>query len=144
MTGSADDLDAECRLFTRYLCDREPDEYVLANYRSAHAHLALAPDPGGLDAALLRAARGGPRRLRLADAHARLVHPRSVLRKKLVLLLAILECHAPFAGAISGPPDAARLGSWLGLVARGASAALRVGVGAGWAALERRRARGGG
>ena len=83
-------LERECRVFTRYLVGREPSEYVRAKYADAHT---IVPAYATLDAfhrRLLGIARTGPAFTRLADAYTRAFAPRGALRKKLILLLAIL------------------------------------------------------
>ncbi len=88
-----DRLEKECLIFGRYLIGAAPGPEVLAKYRHYHAALAerLTERPGRFDGFLLAAARWWPQP---ADAYARFFQPRGLLRKKLVLLLAILEsCH---------------------------------------------------
>jgi hypothetical protein len=110
--GSADELLDECRLFTRYLVDREPDPYVLGCYvRLQPAALDGTTPVEAPDAVLLETGRSGLIRLRLADAYARVFRPRSLLRRKLILTFAILENSAQFhsqftSGARSSYPAA--------------------------------------
>lgn len=88
-------LERECRTFTRYLVGREPTPYVVGKYCEAHA-VSAAYAAAGFDARLTRVARTHPAATYLADAHARAFAPRGALRKKLVLVLAILETCPPF------------------------------------------------
>jgi hypothetical protein len=86
-------LGTECHVFTRYLIDAAPASEVVAAYRRAHEVSSVAPRGSlrPLDRALLRVARMGPRCARAADGYAAAFAKGSVLRRKLVLLVAILE-----------------------------------------------------
>ena len=88
-------LEHECMVFCRYLVKQDPTDYVRAKYRAGVSALLKDRTPSRLDAALVRIAGSHPLVARLADAYARFVLPRSLLRSKLVLLLAILESAAP-------------------------------------------------
>lgn len=114
--GGADELLDECRLFTRYLVDREPDPYVLGCYvRLQPAALEGTTPLAPPDAVLLETGRSGLIRLRLADAYARVFRPQCLLRRKLVLTFAILEnspqFHSQFTSGVrsSYPAALARL-----------------------------------
>jgi len=102
-------LQQECRTFTRYLMHREPDSYVLRKYLECHA--AVFQDASivvPIDNALLRFARKGRFWTRIADAYARIFRPRGTLRRKLILIFAILEnsrayhCEFTSGGSVSG------------------------------------------
>lgn len=109
-------LDAEARCFGRYLLGQTPNDYAVAKYRYYHDTLRsqlgdqrvyelpdqpgdrIGDESGGsgdrFDRFLLGVARRHPWLTRMADAYGRFFRPRGLLRKKLVLLLAILEsCH---------------------------------------------------
>jgi len=100
---STERLGRECEVFTRYLAGRPPTPYVVRRYADAHAVLANMEPRDGHGRWLLRVARTGPLSCRIADAWARLAAPRSALRNKLVVLLAILEVSPPFAAALDQP-----------------------------------------
>jgi hypothetical protein len=87
---------AECDALCRYLIGRHPTEHVRAQYVAAHevAHIADQRE-SETDLLLVRLARGGPRRAALADAYAAAFARTSTLRRKVILLLAILESAAP-------------------------------------------------
>lgn len=100
-------LQRECRTFTRYLMRREPDSYVVQKYVGSHTAIlrdALTILP--IDSALVRFAAGGPFRTRIADAYARIFRPHGLLRRKLILVFAILEnsraYHQEFTSGGSG------------------------------------------
>ena len=102
----SDALERECRTFTRYLVSRDPTPYVVQQYRAAHAAVR-AYEATGFDARLAALGRAHPALAFFADAHARVFAPRGAFRKKLVLLLAILETCPPFFGelerVVAGP-----------------------------------------
>jgi hypothetical protein len=92
----AETLNRECSVFSIYLVGQPPSEYVKKKYRAAHQTGSLlgAPAHPG-DDFLVRVARIGPRSAKLIDGYTRVFRPFSTVRKKLVLMLAILESCAP-------------------------------------------------
>jgi hypothetical protein len=92
--ASAAQLDRESEVFARYLTGKGAGDYVRRKYREAHERGALGPSSAS-DRALVDVARRGTWWARLADAHARLFAPGGLLRRKLVLVLALLECREP-------------------------------------------------
>jgi hypothetical protein len=89
-------LDRECAVFCRYLIGQEPNEYVKEKYRAGHRAGSLWSGGGcRADAFLVKVAGIGPWSTKIIDAYARIFRPCSTVRKKLVLLLAILESSAP-------------------------------------------------
>lgn len=92
-----EELQRECTLFCHYLARQQPTDYVTAKYIDGHRFNGVSDLQylDKIDRFLLRVARAGPFTLRIADAYARIFYHRAVLRKKLVLLLAILESCAP-------------------------------------------------
>lgn len=89
----------ECRVFTRYLLRCDPDGYVIDHYAAANGTLALSP-ASGFDGAVLGFARINPLCARIMDSYASLFYRTATLRKRLVLLLAILETRPPFHQAM--------------------------------------------
>ncbi len=89
-------LSLECEHFTRYLIGESPGRGVIGSYLRAHAVQVVDPPGGatGFDRALVRVAARGGVWARAADAHARFFAKGGLLRRKLVLLLAILETDA--------------------------------------------------
>ena len=100
---SSSNLAAEATVFTRYLLGCEANDYVRAKYAAAHAALPALETSERFDGFLVRFARRGPLFARLADAHSALFARSSLLRKKLVVLLAILESAPPFHATIDEP-----------------------------------------
>ena len=115
-------------MFTRYLVGRDPDDYVQRCYRDGHGRIRSGGD--ALDAALLRSATGGPVRAQVADAYARIFRPRGALRRKLILLLAILENTPPTHRTLTAGSD----GRWVSAALRiaGALAVFGLALGAGF------------
>jgi hypothetical protein len=116
-------------VFTRHLLGRAPDEYIRAKYAAAHAHMPTLTAGDAFDEALIAFARMGPVCARLADSYAAVMEPAAALRKKLVLLLAILETRPPFHKAIDAPPGTG-LRMWASLLAKGLGAAVSLVAGA--------------
>jgi hypothetical protein len=101
-TQRAETLAVECRIFTRYLISADAPSDVVAAYQRAHDVSAV--EAGGvsrsLDRALLRVAHAGPGFARAADGYAAAFAKASLLRRKLVLLLAILESRGSTAATL--------------------------------------------
>jgi hypothetical protein len=97
---SAERLEREARVFTAALIGDEPSAYVIRQYAHGHMSLPLAP-AAGFERVLLFVARGGPYWTRAADAYARLFARRAILRRKLTLLIAILESTSPSDAAFA-------------------------------------------
>jgi hypothetical protein len=88
-------IESECEVFTKYLLGCSPVPYVVQKYTDAHQVAAVFSKGSPFDNLLVRVAGAHPTLTRLADSHARIFAPKGLLRKKLVLLLAILETSAP-------------------------------------------------
>jgi hypothetical protein len=86
-------LERECAVWCHYLIDAEPGHGVREGYLRAHRIGAVEQSGGAssFDRALVAFARRGPQFARFADAHARLFSASGLLRRKLVLALALLE-----------------------------------------------------
>ena len=99
LTVSLDDprggLARECAILCRLLTGGEPDARIVEAYIRGHAHASLSAEADGLDRLLLSAARRGVTRARWADAYAAVFQRRGLLRRKLVLLYALLETNPP-------------------------------------------------
>src|SRR5262249_40949108 len=87
------ELATECDVFCRYLIDRAATPAITGAYARAHAIGSVEADrpATAFDRRLLQFARRGPRFARMADSYAVIFARLSVLRRKLVLLVAILE-----------------------------------------------------
>jgi hypothetical protein len=86
-------LEAECAVFARHLAGVDPPAYVVATYLRAHEPGRNGPlaSPDEEEDPLVHFARGGAWSVRLADAWAAAFDRAGPLRRKLILLLAILE-----------------------------------------------------
>src|SRR5512143_1356579 len=93
-------LDRECELFCRYLTNREPSPYILEKYEEGHRYRELSSGSGSFDRFLVRAAGRNVFYAGLVDAYCGIMARRSLFRKKMMLLLAILECSYPAHDAI--------------------------------------------
>jgi hypothetical protein len=95
--GVKDDLAAECSALTRHLVGVEPGGYVVSQYLRAHEAGSVGEARSSLDRLLVDVARRGPTMARIADTYAVLFQKHGLLRRKLVLLLAILESYGKTA-----------------------------------------------
>jgi hypothetical protein len=100
-------LDLECKTLTHYLIKRAPTPYILAKYREAHqvspklARLGTKP----FDNLLVELSRKNIALTKLVDSYTAVFFRNAAVRKKMVLLLAILESCAP-TYPIFDQPDA--------------------------------------
>jgi hypothetical protein len=115
--GSAE-LRAECERMCRYLIGKTPAPYVVEHYVRGHAVRPewFAPR-SAFDRTLEAAARGLP--LRVVDACSRFLAPGSVVRRKLVFLLAILENSWPTCEAYETPDVSRPFEFYVRMIPRG-------------------------
>ncbi len=92
LINNSSDLIEECKLFTNYLIGSSPDEYIKDKYIQGHSATTLDKNAGFFDKVLIKSANFNLLFLKLADAYTRIFYKNAVLRKKLLLLLAIMEC----------------------------------------------------
>jgi len=87
----------ECDVFCRYLIKQKPNQYVVNHYVQAHLQNEFYDVSASdyFDRSLIGLARISPIVTILVDAYTRSCFKRSVLRRKLSLLLAVLECSSP-------------------------------------------------
>ncbi len=98
-------LDQEARVYTKYLIHQEPDAYVLEKYCLAHQK---SPElcqgtTSPFDARLVGFSAKSPTWARLADSYTAIFLRNALVRKKIILLMAILESSAPFYQAFEAP-----------------------------------------
>jgi hypothetical protein len=111
-------LRRECERMSRYLVGEAPREYVIERYIDGHAARPEWFEPrSGLDGTLSSVARTLP--LGIVDAVSRFASPGSVLRRKLVFLLAILENTPPTCESFEAPDVSGRVGFYLQMIPRG-------------------------
>ncbi len=87
-----DQLAQECRSYAMYLIGQWPDKYTIQKYHDFHSLPDALQESDPFDRFLIEFSSRGPNCARLADCYACRFRKASVLRKKLVLTLAILEC----------------------------------------------------
>lgn len=109
-------LERECRTYTRYLVGQNPTKYVIEHYIDFHCKSdALNRDKlNGFDQFLVVFSGRNYINARLADCYTSLFCKESVVRKKLVLTLALLECTPPFFVSL----DRVDRGGTIGAIAR--------------------------
>lgn len=88
-------LQQECILFTRYLINCIPNSYVQKKYIKGHKTSEIYGNTNAFDFYLILAARKNTFLIRLADTYTSFFYRKAALRKKIILLLAILECCSP-------------------------------------------------
>jgi len=88
--GGAAELEREFKSLAQHLGTERPSTEAVAAYCRGHPR-AIAVPFDALDLRLLRLARRSPVGCVLADSYARLTRPYGLLRRKLVLALAVLE-----------------------------------------------------
>lgn len=114
----------EARTFARYLGAPAFPEEIAQRYEMAIAQWRLAP-PDRFDAWLTHFAAAGPALTSLADAYARLARPYGDVRRRLTLMLALLETHGATHAAYDRSRSSSALTAWSALVGVGAWWALR-------------------
>lgn len=122
-------LERECRTFAKAIADIDASAYVVGKYLDAHRVHATLARPRGFDAALVEWARSSPLVTRLADAYARHLMPRGTLRKKLVLLLAVLETSPGTHRSVELPASRSRVAAAASLALAGLTGVVALAVG---------------
>lgn len=117
------DLGREFDRFARYLGVERTSEPMRAYYARTVVRLAPAPE-GQFEATLLRWAVRHPALVALADAYARRLLPFGVLRRRLVLTLAILESSPPSYTQMHTSVRASGLVTWWWLAVAGVRAVV--------------------
>jgi len=111
-------INVECRVFTRYLTGQIPDSCIAEKY--AAAYLPGKPLSGNLqscfDALLVRLANIHPLFTRAVDAFTRFFYTDSTLSKRLIILLAILESRALTAVELDYPDKTTFVGFLFSMV----------------------------
>ena len=110
-------LAAECRVFCRYLIGKAPGARVTEAYCRAHdqGDVARGRVIGTFDRVMVWLARSSPVATALVDAYAAVFAKTGLLRRKLVLLLAIMESSWPTCEAIDSVDSHSRTGLVIGV-----------------------------
>ncbi|MFT5465587.1 MAG: nucleoside-diphosphate-sugar epimerase [Verrucomicrobiales bacterium] len=100
----------ECDVFCRYLIGERPTAYVVEKYRAGiESEVFKQAENSAFDEKLIQLAAKRPLLTGFADAYCRFFRPNSIVRRKLVLLLAILES-TTFAAKVDEANDRGVLG----------------------------------
>jgi hypothetical protein len=111
----ASDLERECSSYALYLSGSAPTRYVVEKYLDFHQKFGVQEDLRGFDAFLLALSARGAFWARLADGYASVWRKDSILRKKIVLTLALLECAPPVFEMLDRVPGGGFAGAVLRL-----------------------------
>lgn len=125
-SGADAGLVAEARTFVRHLGGAGAEDRVVPRYLEAHRRgLVDATGPAAaFDRWLVAFARRGPLRARLADAYASVFHRGGLLRRKLVLVFALLETGPAAHRTLLAPARRGRAAFLAGALGRGLLALL--------------------
>jgi len=118
-------LERECRVFTRYLIGMEPDAYVIGKYIDYHRRAGAEPI-ASFDRALLNAAMAAGVLMWIADSYTAAFRRNAQLRRKLVLVLALLECRPPYSDHLDTPGHLSAVTAILSLAGQGMAFGLGV------------------
>jgi len=114
-------LERECRIFTRYLTGRVPEDYVGRKYLEAFStrqQVQLAAR-GRFDHVLLALAGTHSWLTRITDIYSRFFCSDSVVRRRLVMLLAFIESDAVSVNRLDSPTCGGMAGFVIGMSLRG-------------------------
>ncbi len=120
----------ECRVFSRYLTGQLPEPVVCEKYAdalTARQHRLLEVH-GRFDALLLGMAAMHPLLTRFADVYARYFYSDSVLRRRLVMLLAILETRSAVFAQLDSPNCGGKTGLLVGMSLRSIASVMLLAV----------------
>src|SRR5215471_16799085 len=105
-------LERECHTYVRYLCGRNSSTYITEKYVDFHRKVgAIEPDP--FDRFLVRFSTRNLLCVHLADSYARVFRKESAIRKKLILVLALLESSPETFEALDRVPAGGMAGAVL-------------------------------
>ncbi|MBV8841602.1 MAG: hypothetical protein JO307_02220 [Bryobacterales bacterium] len=104
-------LERECRVFARYLSGVDPSSYLVQKYGDFHEQLGASAGSDRFDEFLVRVASRGVFWTTLADGYSRLFRKSGALRKKLIVVLALLECAPPSYEILDSVPTGGLAGS---------------------------------
>jgi len=108
---NTDVLAHECRAITRYLLGQEPPQDLIQRYLEANSVL-FAGKASHSDLAVVAFVRRSPWSLRFIDATSALFRPNSLLRNKILVMIAILEVTPRFTGFFLPEPFSISLFFW--------------------------------
>jgi hypothetical protein len=123
------EAERECRIFARYLTGQEPSRYIIEKYLDFHQKIGVRGRCTRFDRFLVSTAVRGPYWTRVADSYGTIFRRNSVLREKLVAVLALLECAPPAFETLDRVPPGGLAGAGVGLVCGGMNYALALLIG---------------
>jgi hypothetical protein len=135
-------LREEARRFGRYLLGAPPSDELVERYARAHDHVLREP-PTPADAAILGFAGAHPWSLALLDAGTAVVGSAPLLRRKLLVMMAILEATPDHADRMIPRGGVALPRLLLRLARAGAVSAVKMAAGAALAVIVTRAPGGG-
>lgn len=91
-SGSFQDLEKECSMFTNYLINYEPDNYIQKKYQQGQRAIENYKGAAFFDSLLLKVALKSLFLTKLVDIYTSIFYRKALIRKKMLFLLAILEC----------------------------------------------------
>ena len=94
----------ECQLYCRYLSGGAASGYLSDKYVDCHRQFPIVPDSRSIDTVLHRASQSSVFACRLADCYSAVFLRQSTVRRKLIIVLAILECSKNF-GRLDTPTN---------------------------------------
>jgi hypothetical protein len=123
-------LERECITYTRYLIGRAPSQYVVNRYLDFHQKLDPMTGLGFdvFDRFLVSTSARSPFWASMADSYASVFRKGSVVRMKLVVTLALLECVAPSCNVFDNADGRSPLATLASLASRAARFAIVVGA----------------
>lgn len=95
MNQDMENLARECRFLTHYLAGRSPSDDLVQRYLEAHRVLLSGPHEAS-EMAMAAFVHRHPWTLPYLDAASGLLRPHSLLRKKILLMIALLEASPEF------------------------------------------------
>ena len=122
-------LERECRIFARYLTGQEPSRYIIEKYLDFHQKIGVRDGSTRFDRFLVSTASRGPYWTRMADSYGTLFRKNSVLREKLVVVLALSECAPPAFEGLDRVPGGGLAGAALRMAAGGMNYGLALLIG---------------
>jgi len=121
-------LERECFTYTRYLIGGVPSQYVVNRYLDFHQKSdAMSLGFDAFDQFLVSVSARGAFWASMADSYASVFRRDSVVRKKLVVTLALLECAAPSFEALDDVEVRSPMATSISLAWRAAKYAFLLG-----------------
>lgn len=114
-------LDRECLAFSAYLLGQQPNDYVMAKYREAHQTIDIfrRGETAGLDRLFVSLSTAHPLSAKLVDAYTAIFRRKATVRRKWILLLAIMESCSPSHHYFDSPDNGGKAKLAVALLWRG-------------------------